>query len=139
MSFLLDTCVLSELTRPTPHPGLLRWFDAQVPESLFTSALTIGEIEKGIFLAPAGRKKTALETWLGRMRAVFTGRILHVDDAVATTWGRLVAASERSGRPLAVVDGLIAATALTHAFPIVTRNVTDFAGTGVSLINPWVD
>lgn len=137
MSFLLDTCALSELTRPVPDPGFVSWFDSQQPESLFTSVLTVGEIEKGITLAPASRKKLALETWLGRMRGVFAGRILHIDDAVATTWGRLAAAAERSGRPLAVIDGLIAATALTHAFPIVTLNVADFEQTGVTLINPW--
>ena len=139
MSFLLDTCALSELTRPTPQRGFLNWFDAQPPEALFISALTVGEIEKGVSLAPDGRKKLALETWLGRMRGVFAGRILHVDDTVATTWGRLAAAAEQSGRPLAAIDGLIAATALTHAFPIVTRNVTDFVATGVVLVNPWSD
>jgi predicted nucleic acid-binding protein len=139
VSFLLDTCALSELTRPRPHSGFVAWFDSQPSESLFASALTVGEIEKGISLAPAGRKKLALETWLGRMRGVFAGRILHIDDAVATTWGRLAAAAERSGRPLAAIDGLIAATALTHAFPIVTRNVADYEGTGATLINPWLD
>jgi toxin FitB len=115
------------------------WFDSQPQDGLFTSALTIGEIEKGISLAPASQKKLALETWLGRMRAVFAGRILHIDDVVATTWGRLAAAGERSGRPLAAIDGLIAATALTHAFPLVTRNAADFEATGITLINPWVD
>lgn len=139
MSFLLDTCALSELTRPKPHPGFLAWFDSQPPDNLFTSVLTVGEIEKGISLAPASQKKLVLETWLGRMRGVFAGRILHIDDVVATTWGRLAAAAERSGRPLAVIDGLIAATALTHAFSIVTRNVSDFEPTGVMLINPWAD
>ena len=139
MSFLLDTCALSELTRPRPHRGFVAWFDSQPSDSLFTSALTVGEIETGISLAPASQKKLALETWLGRMRGVFAGRILHIDDVVATTWGRLAAVAERSGRPLATIDGLIAATALTHAFPIVTRNVADFEATGVTLINPWGD
>jgi predicted nucleic acid-binding protein len=139
VSFLLDTCALSELTRPVPHAAFLAWFHAQSPESLFISALTVGEIEKGIFLASPGRKRAALETWLGRMRSVFSGRILLIDDDVATAWGRLAATAEQNGQPLAIIDGLIAATALIHAFSVVTRNVGDFRSSGVSILNPWMD
>jgi hypothetical protein len=139
VSFLLDTCALSELTRPAPQPRFLAWFNAQAPGSLFVSVLTIGEIEKGILLAPSGRRRAVFETWLGRMRSEFAGRILVVDDAVATVWGRLAASAEQKGRPLAIVDGLIAATALIHAMSIVTRNVSDFRDTGAAIIDPWTD
>ena len=81
MSFLLDTCVLSELTRPKPHPSVIRWFEAQDSAALFVSVLTIGEIEKGVAALPTGRKKVALSGWLATLRSTYGDRLLPVDAA----------------------------------------------------------
>jgi Predicted nucleic acid-binding protein, contains PIN domain len=137
VSFLLDTCALAELVRPRPHPGVLAWFEAQDAESLYLSSLTVGEIEKGVALLPAGRRQAALRTWLGTLSSTYSSRVLPVDAAVAAAWGRMCAAAEQGGRRLAVVDGLIAATAIHHGLTVVTRNTKDFAPTGTSLLDPW--
>lgn len=137
MSFLLDTCVLSELTRRKPHPNVIRWFEAQDSAALFVSVLTIGEIEKGMATLPTGRKKVALSGWLATLRSTYGDRLLPVDATVAAIWGRTAARIEREGGTLAVVDGLIAATALHHGYTVVTRTVGDFLKTVVALINAW--
>ena len=137
MSFLLDTCFLSELTRPKPHPNVVRWFEAQDSAALFVSVLTIGEIEKGITALPTGRKKVSLGGWLATLRSTYGDRLLSIDAAIAAIWGRTAARIERDGGMLAVVDGLLAATALHHGYTVVTRNVGDFQKTGVALLNAW--
>jgi len=137
VSFVLDTCALSELTRPAPDPGVASWFGAQDPEALYLSVLTVGEIERGIAVLRAGRKKTALASWLATLRSTYAERILPIDATVATIWGRLVARAERHGGALGVIDGLIAATALHHGYTVITRKITDFAVTGVSVLNVW--
>ncbi|MBI3707561.1 MAG: type II toxin-antitoxin system VapC family toxin [Proteobacteria bacterium] len=137
MSFVLDACALSELSRPRPDPGFVAWFDRQVPESLFISALTVGEIEKGVAALASGRKRTALAGWLATLRSEYGARIISIDDAAATIWGRLSAEADKRGVKLGVVDGLIAATAQQRGFTVVTRNVADFAPTGVAVLNPW--
>ena len=137
MSFLLDTCALSELTRPKPNAGLARWFDAQDAARLFMSALTIGEIECGVALLPAGRKRSGLAAWLATLQASYGERVLAVDTSVAALWGRLAAKGKEAGRSLAVIDGLIAATAIHHGLTVITRNVDDFATTSADLENPW--
>jgi len=137
VSFLLDTCLLSELTRPKPHLNASRWFDEQDAASLFVSVLTIGEIEKGIAALPTGRKKVALSGWIATLRSTYADRLLPIDPAIAAIWGRVTARVERDGGALGVVDGLIAATALHHGYTVVTRNVGDFRKTGVALLNAW--
>lgn len=137
MSFLIDTCALAELVKPRPHPRVIAWFDAQDAEALHLSAMTVGEIEKGVALLPAGRRQTALRTWLGSLASTYSSRVLPVDTVVAAAWGRMSAAAERSGRHLSVVDGLIAATAIHHGLTVVTRNTKDFAATGTPLLDPW--
>jgi predicted nucleic acid-binding protein len=136
--FLLDTCTLSEHSRPRPNSGVAEWFDNQDADNLFVSVLSIGEIASGIALLPVGRKKAGLVDWLTRLRTDFTGRIVAVDEAIAETWGRLNAVARRAGRALATTDGLIAATALSRGFVLVTRNTRDFHDTGVNIIDPWL-
>ena len=114
MSFVTDTCALAELVKPRPHSGVLAWFNAQDAEALHPSALTVGEIEKGVVLLPAGRRRTALRTWLGTLASTYSSRVLPVDAAVAAVWGRMAAAAEQNSGHLSVVDGLIAATAIGH-------------------------
>jgi predicted nucleic acid-binding protein len=137
VSFVLDTCVLSELARPVPDRGLTLWFEAQEAEALFLSVLTVGELEQGIAVLSAGRKRSALTTWLATLRSTFADRILPIDIATAAVWGRAAARARRRGRRLAVIDGLIAAAASHHGYTVVTRNVADFEAAGVSLLNPW--
>jgi len=105
---------------------------------VFLSVLTIGEICKGIAELPPSQKRAGLQDWLDiEVRSWFAGRILPVTEAIAERWGHLAAAAKHKGMTLAVVDGVISATALHHGLTIVTRNVKDFAGLGADVFNPW--
>ncbi len=138
MSYLLDTCVLSEFQRPTPQASVVAWLRAQEEETFFLSVLTLGELQRGISRLPASRKRNRLQTWLDSdLRQRFEGRILPIDDAVATRWGDVQARVEAKGAPLPVMDSLIASTALIHDLAVVTRNGEDFARTGVAVVDPW--
>jgi toxin FitB len=136
--YLLDTDVLSELMKPNPNVQVVNWIEATDEDLLFLSVLTLGEIRKGIMELRAGSRLARLESWLETdLRARFAGRILPVDEAVADRWGTLAAVGEAAGRPVPVIDGLLAAAALHHNLTLVTRNTTDVAGTGVLVLNPW--
>ena len=136
--YLLDTNVLSELMKPNPNARVVNWIEATDEDLLFLSVLTLGEIRKGIMELRAGSRRARLESWLETdLRARFAGRILPVDEAVADRWGTLAAVGEAAGRPVPVIDGLLAAEALHHNLTLVTRNTTDVAGTGVLVLNPW--
>jgi predicted nucleic acid-binding protein len=137
--FLIDTNVLSEYNRPGgPDAGVKRWLETTDRQSHYVSVITLAEIQKGIELLADGKRRVQLEQWLNRdLEAWFSGRVLSVDRKVAARWASLVAQGVRTGRPLPVVDSLIAATSLAYDLTIVTRNVRDFEGTGVATINPW--
>jgi len=136
--FLLDTNCVSELVRPKPQPQVLDWFEVSDERLLYLSVLTLGEIRKGLTDLPQGKRRTRLETWLEvELRARFSGRLLPIDEQVADRWGHLAAQAKRNGRPLAVIDGLLAATAMHHNLTLVTRNIGDFAELQVPLLNPW--
>jgi predicted nucleic acid-binding protein len=138
MKFLLDTCVLSEIVKPSPNRGVIRWVETQNPEILAISAVTIGEIQRGISRLPDSRKKTGLAHWLENdLFDWFSGKILPVDETVARAWGMLQAESESQGRTLPVLDALIAATAGVHRLTLVTRNKKDFSVAGIPILNPW--
>ena len=135
MSFLVDTCALSELVKPKPSSDVSDWFDAAAPEALFVSVLTLGEIRKGVEKLEGGRRRARIATWLETaLPAWFEDRVLPVDAGVADEWGRLMA---RLPRPIPAIDSLIAATAIRHRLAIVTRNESDFAASGVDILNPW--
>lgn len=136
--FLLDTNCISEFVSPQPERRVLDWLDATDERLLFLSVLTLGEIRKGVEASAPGKRRTRLESWLEvELPVRFAGRVLSINRAVAERWGSLAALGKRRGRPLAVIDGLLAATALEHDLALVSRNVGDFAGTGLSVVNPW--
>jgi tRNA(fMet)-specific endonuclease VapC len=138
MTYLLDTCLISELVAKQPNQKVLDWVDAQMPERLYLSVITIGEIAKGICKLTPSKRKESLTTWLNEtLPNRFENRILTLDVSTMVLWGKLICQLEQNGRPLPAMDSLIAAIALQHSLSLVTRNEKDFAGTGVVIINPW--
>lgn len=134
--FLLDTNVISELRKASRCDARVSaWQRVQKPKACFLSAITLLEIRLGIELARKKDRKKAeyLEAWYeGRVKPAFVGRVIAVDEAVGEMCGRL-----HAGKPRSFRDGLILATAMVHRLTVVTRNVKDFAGGGVKVINPW--
>jgi predicted nucleic acid-binding protein len=138
--FLLDTNVISEFARADnkPNQRVRQWLEAVDPNSLYASVLTFGEIRRGIEKLVPGKRRTHLETWLEKdLHEWFENRLLVINETIANRWGLLAAAAERNGTPLAIIDGLLSATALEHALTVVTRNSADFVSAGVSILNPW--
>jgi len=138
MTFLLDTCVISELVRPRPDEKVVRWVDSVDERKLFLSALTLGELEKGIAKLTDSPRKTELRGWLEHDLAErFSGRILPIDTEVAVVWGKTQGEAERAGMKLPVIDSLLAATAKVHRLTLATRNVADFDRCDATVFNPW--
>lgn len=138
MNYILDTCAISELVRPQPARAVVEWIRGQPEEHLYLSVLTLGELRKGVDRLATGRRRRQLEDWLDRdLRLRFAGRWLPVDEDVAERWGQLAAGAMARGAGLPVIDGLIAATALTHGLTVVTRNTADIAAAGAPVLNPW--
>ena len=136
--FLLDTNVISELIKAEPNRNVVRWIEKSEETMLFLSVLTLGEIRSGIEGLNPGRRRGRLESWLAvDLRLRFQHRILTINDAIAERWGAVSAMAAKKGRPLPVIDGLLAATALHHDLMLVTRNDTDVRGSGVQTLNPW--
>jgi len=138
--YLLDTNVLSEYSRVAgPDRGVRSWVESTSRSVQYVSVITLAEIEKGIELLTPGRRRTELGLWLRRELEVwFAGRTLVVDRPVASVWAALMADGVRTGRPLPLVDSMIAATALVNGLTVVTRNTRDFAHTSVKVFNLWL-
>jgi predicted nucleic acid-binding protein len=135
---LLDTNVLSEVTRPAPDARGLDWLDGLDEDRSFISVVSIAEIRRGVALMDGGRKREALAEWLARdLPQRFEQRVLPVDEPVALAWGDLMGLAKRHGRGLSSMDGLIAATAIAQEFTLATRNTKDFEGLGIELFDPW--
>ncbi len=136
--FLLDTNVPSETLSPRHGEKVSAWLKGQAKESLFLSAVTMGELRKGIELLPRSARRRQLEEAIELLIPFwFAGRILPVTRDIAEKWGVLEAQRQTAGRPLGATDVMIAATALYYGLTLVTRNVKDFAGLGVTILNPW--
>lgn len=140
MSYLLDTCVISELVRKEPCPRVLSWMRSCLEESLYLSAMTMGEVERGIAGLSDSQKKVRFILWVNEdLLRRFSGRILPVTLEVAVTWGKLRALTESKGQPLPVIDALIAATAQVHHLTLVTRDASLLTAEGIEVLNPWED
>ncbi len=137
MTYLIDTNIISEVRKGAGcNARVSAWYASIADEDLFLSTLVLGEIRKGIELArprDAG-KAAALERWLRKVETAFGERVLGIDNAVSDQWGRMSAI-----RPAPVIDGLLAATALTHGLTLVTRNDRDVADLGATVLNPFKD
>jgi predicted nucleic acid-binding protein len=138
MSWLLDTCALSEYAKKAPAPKVIDWLDDQDEASLFISVITLGEIEKGILKLRASdlRRSQKLTAWLGKLEQRFSERILPLDATALHVWAQIAAHSELAGQPLPIMDGLLMATAQCHGLTVVTRNVQDFTAYP-QVFNPW--
>jgi predicted nucleic acid-binding protein len=138
--FLLDTNVLSAIMAVDPPPAVAAWVSQQDIELLFTTAISRAEILAGLAVMAKGRRRSTLERAARDMfQEDFFERVLPFDVAAADAYAELFAARKRAGRPPATIDLMIAAIASSHGASVVTRNVADFDGCGVAIVNPWVD
>ena len=136
--FLLDTNVPSELTRIKPDRRVAQWLEEADDDELYLSVISIGEFCKGFTVHPEEHRRADLRKWLDNtLRPWFAGRILPVSEEVSERWGILEGQCQLKGLTLNAPDGIIAATALEYDLTIVTRNVKDFAGLGLTVFNPW--
>ncbi len=137
MRYLLDTNIISNITKPTPSESLLAWMGAQRDEDIFIASLTVAEIRRGILEKPAGKRRDQLEAWFSGSegpQALFAGRVLPFDENAGLVWARLMADGKAQGRPRSALDTIIAAVAEAHECTVVTDNEKDFDG--VEIINP---
>ena len=134
MTYLVDANVLSEVTKPEPRNGVLKWLNTNQSE-MAVDSIILGEIRLGIVRLPNGRKRDILQSWFeeGVQRLV----CIPWDNEIAIRWADLIVELQRTGRTLPLFDSMIAATALTHGLTIATRNRRDFEVAGVQVVNPF--
>jgi predicted nucleic acid-binding protein len=138
LRYLLDTCVVSEFAKQKPEKKVVEWLNQAVPELMCLSVVTLGEIQSGVSELPVSNRRTQLEEWLsGDLAAQFEGRVIPLDAEIFLVWGEMYADLKKRGKPMGIMDSLIAATALHHKMVLVTRNVTDFSSVALNIFNPW--
>ena len=135
---IIDTNVVSELMRASPDPAVLAWFAGHAADSLFLTAISEAELRTGAAILPAGQRRDRL---VGAIDAMidqdFAGRILPFDSPAARCYAEIAAARRAAGKPIMDADCQIAAIARACGSVIATRNVKDFEGCGIDIINPW--
>jgi len=137
MRFLLDTNIISNVTKPKPSEALLAWMAEQTDENLYISSLTVAEIRRGVLEKPSGKRRRELEAWFSGPdgpQALFAGRVLSFDEKAGLVWAKLMADGKTRGRPRSALDAIIAAIAEANDCVVVTDNEKDFEG--VNFINP---
>jgi toxin FitB len=135
---ILDTNVVSEPLKPAPAQAVLDWLDRQAPETLYVTVVSLAELLAGIEALPAGRRRLELEQAVTRqIKPLFEGRILSFDTKAAEAFGQVRAGAQAVGNTIGFADGAIAAMAAAQGFALATRNVRDFRGVTVEVINPW--
>jgi len=135
--YLLDTNIISNVIKPTPSTALLAWMAERADNDLFISAVTVGEIRRGLLEKPAGKKRASLEAWFSGPegpQALFAGRVLPFDEKASLIWARLMADGTAKGRPRSAFGMTIAAIAEANGCVVVTDNERDF--TGLKFVNP---
>lgn len=136
-AFLLDTNVVSETMRRQPSDTVRRWLEEKAGQT-FLSTIVIAEVALGVQLMPDGRRRRNLEAWFDKLVHVeFAQRILPFDTEAALVFGSLVARARRLGHPTPVADAQIAAVASVHGLAVATRDIADFDGFGIALVNPF--
>jgi tRNA(fMet)-specific endonuclease VapC len=135
--YLIDTNVISELIRDRPNSEVTRWLASAAPDTLYLSVITLGELAHGVSRLSPSARRARLEKWLTTTIEQFAGRLLEFGERHAVCWGRLRADVEKCGRPRSIIDLQIAAVAQVAELVVVTRNVVDFDGLGLNLVNPW--
>ncbi len=136
--YLLDTNVVSDGIKPAPNSGLQAWLGAVPSEKLYLSVVSIGEIVKGIERQKNTKRGAALEIWFEQdLRPVFEERILPVTESIMRQWGKIYADAVTRGETPALLDSLLAATAIEHGLIFVTRNTSDVMKLPVTILNPW--
>lgn len=123
--------------RPTPHPGVLNWIKDAGDAALTITSITVAEIEYGLARLPDGARAAVLRQAAASLWETFADAVLPFTTEAAVQYGELMAKRETAGRPISAFDAQIAAIAKAHASPLATRNIADFRGTGIKLINPW--
>ena len=133
--YLLETDVVSELSKPTLHPAIVTFLDAE--DDLWLSVIVLQELSLGVRLLPEGRPRDGLRAWLSQLLSNFVERVLPIERPEAQQAAALPARAHRSGRGLQLANALIAGTAVTHDFTVATRNIRDFDGLGIYVVDPW--
>jgi hypothetical protein len=137
MRFLLDTNIISNVTKPTPSETLLAWMAEQTDQDLYIASLTVAEIRRGVLEKPAGKRRNQLEAWFSGPegpQALFAGRVLPFDEKAGLAWAKLMADGKARDRPRSGLDTIIAAIAEANDCVVVTDNEKDFEGVG--FVNP---
>ena len=135
---ILDTNVVFEPLRPAPEPAVLAWLDAQAPATLCLTSITLAELLAGVAALPARRRRNKLgQALTEQVLPLFEGRVLAFDMRAAHAFARAQAGAQEAGSPISFADAAITAVAAAHGFAVATRNIDDFKGTGVEVIDPW--
>lgn len=137
MSFIIDTCVFSELSKPRPHQGVADWFDSCPADLIYISSITLGEIQYGIDLLPEGKKKNDLRLWFEKLIDIYRDYTLPITGRICRRLGEERARLIKKGRKAPVIDCLIACTSIEHDFTLATRNISDFKMYDIKTLNPW--
>jgi toxin FitB len=135
---VVDTNVWSEATKPRPDPRVHSWA-REHNDHLWLSTVVLAELRAGAAVLPAGKRRSAFEQRFETLASEYADRILDFDEPASQHYAAILENSKRLGRPIMTADAMIAATARRHGMSVATRDLGDFAGAGVDLINPWTD